>query len=221
MKMLKILLLIIPIAIAPFEGLAFAPAHPCFYPQDNAAKIKAIIGDTALWGPDFNALISSIKDWSAVGETKIEVFHGEAVGATQQATITLALSNASKFHENLSRSMKLDDSIKSVIPSAQTSRDDGSSRVVLLRRDERVNPTSYLLNGLSVQFVKERRGEPDRVTTQLLDTGDERRPIILTLYEYAGGAIVFAESDVTPPGTVERVILDAKKIQAAISPGGF
>ena len=65
--------------------------------------------------------------------------------------------------------------------------------------------------------VLERLGRPERVTTELLDDGTERRPIILTIYHYAGGVIAFAESDVAPrPGFINRVFLDVSAVTAAL-----
>src|SRR5258705_1816359 len=66
--------------------------------QDSKAKIKDILSDSTLWGDDFKALLASIKDWGESGETKIEAFANEAVGATPQADIAHALTQAAIFH---------------------------------------------------------------------------------------------------------------------------
>src|SRR6266851_8719419 len=198
-------------------------------PQDNQAKIKDILSDSTLWGHDFPALLASIKDWGESGETKIEVFADEAVGATPQADIAHALTQAAIFHRRMtvdkpsfrpqfeaSMQISASDAMNTVVPSAHSSKDDQSVRVVLLNSSA-ATQTSYLAPGLTIQQVQQRRGQPESVTTRLIDSGDERRPLVLRLYQYAQGAIVFAESDVTPrQGAVERVILDTAKISSAI-----
>jgi hypothetical protein len=51
----------------------------------------------------------------------------------------------------------------------------------------------------------------------LLDDGSEMRPVVLKLHHYAGGAVVFAESNLNPKaGAVDRVLLHAAVISAAI-----
>ena len=65
--------------------------------------------------------------------------------------------------------------------------------------------------------VRRRLGKEERVTTELLDDGTERRPVGLTLHFYAGGAIAFVESDHSVKiGSVDRVLLDASKISATL-----
>jgi hypothetical protein len=52
-------------------------------------------------------------------------------------------------------------------------------------------------------------GKPETITTLVIQSKRDMRPAILTLNSYAGGAIIFAESDLAPrPGLVDRVILD-------------
>jgi len=75
----------------------------------------------------------------------------------------------------------------------------------------------FLPDRLSMAMVRSRLGKEERVSTELLDDGTERRPVVLTLHHYAGGAIVFVESDLNPNiGSVDRVFLDAPKISASI-----
>ena len=74
----------------------------------------------------------------------------------------------------------------------------------------------FLKPGLTISDVEARLGKAERVTTEVLDDGTERRPVILTLHHYAGGAIIFVESDMNPNiHSVDRVFLDVSKISAA------
>jgi hypothetical protein len=181
--------------------------------QNNDAKMRQILNDPVIWGPDFKDLLSAVKDVRESGETKIEVFPEEAVNATPYANLVAALKEASKLHGLMSVD-------SGVTPSAHPSKDDGTGRVVLISKNEAApekKKTVYLAPGLTMETVRERNGSPESVTTRLIDSGDERRPLILKLYSYAGGAIVFAESDVTPVrGAVERVILDVNKISGVL-----
>ena len=182
--------------------------------QDNATKIRQILNDSVMWGPDFKDLLSAVKNVRESGETKIEVFQDEAVGATPYPDIPTALREASKLHALMNVTTS------TVTPSAHPSKDDATGRVVLISKNEVIpdgKKTVYLAPGLTMDTVRERSGAPESVTTRLIDSGDERRPLILKLYSYAGGAIVFAESDVAPvPGAVERVVLDVNKIAGLI-----
>ena len=193
----------------------------------DQSKIKAILSDASLWGEDFNALLANLKAIKNTGETKIEVFSNEAVGATPHATIEVALHEASELRLQMQKvrsfksqfrtlvNARAEDLHLKVAPSAHPSRDDESGRVVLLSNE--VKKTSYFPSGLTLKSIKDKHGAPEKVTKQLIDTGDERRPIVLTLYHYGDGAIMFAQSDLgEDPEMIERVILDTAKVSAAI-----
>ena len=191
-------------------------------------KIREILSDSTLWGDDFPALLANIRSWRRSGETRIEIFQNEAVGATPQANIRLALSAAARLHFLMKESPRFRTNFEavlkrraadvndSVVPSAQTSRDDIWWRVVMVKKSSAAQ-TLYLAPGLTMAKVQERSGPPESVTTRLIDSGDERRPLILKLYNYAQGSIAFAESNISPtPGTVDRVILDTTRISGVI-----
>jgi hypothetical protein len=110
-----------------------------------------------------------------------------------------------------------DAALKSVASATYLSRDDETARVMLLRRSESVRETQFLKPGLTISTVEERRGQPEQISYRRIEEeGDTRRPVVLKLHHYAGGAVKFAESNVTPAGVVERVILDVRKISSAI-----
>jgi hypothetical protein len=82
------------------------------------------------------------------------------------------------------------------------------------------SPSGFLNPKMTVAAVVERLGKPEKIVRQLIQTEKERRPIVLTLYTYAGNAIAFAESDISPiPGSVDRVILDVPSITAELFQG--
>lgn len=195
---------------------------------DVDTKIREILSDSTLWGDDFPALLANIRAWRRSGETSVEIFENEAVGATRHANIRLALSAAARLHFFMKESPRFRTNFEavlktraadvndSVVPSAQTSRDDISCRVVVVKKSSAAQ-TLYLAPGLTMTKVLERSGPPESVTTRLIDSGDERRPIVLKLYNYAQGSIAFAESNLSPTrGTVDRVILDTNRISGVI-----
>jgi hypothetical protein len=107
--------------------------------------------------------------------------------------------------------------LQNVSSAAYLSRDAESPRVMLLRRSESQRETQFLKPGLTISMVEERRGQPEQFSYRRIEEeGDTQRPVILKLHHYAGGAVKFAESNVTPAGVVERVILDVRKISSAI-----
>ncbi len=195
---------------------------------DANTKIMEILSDSTLWGDDFPALLANVRSWRRSGETRIEIFQHEAVGATPHANIRRALSAAARLHFLMKESPRFRTNFEavlktraadvndSVVPSAQTSRDDISSRVVVVNKSLAAQ-TLYLASELTMTKVQERCGPPESVTTRLIDSGDERRPVVLKLYNYAQGSIAFAESNLSPTrGTVDRVILDINKISDVI-----
>ena len=75
----------------------------------------------------------------------------------------------------------------------------------------------YIVQGVRIDTLIARYGKPDRVTTMLLDDGSERRPIGLTVYWFAGGAVAFATADVNDdPRWVDRAYLDTRAVSRAI-----
>jgi hypothetical protein len=91
--------------------------------------------------------------------------------------------------------------------------EDGTRRLAL-RRD---NPT-FLRTGIKLAVIEERYGKPQRVFTEIVESQGERRPAVLTVYEYDGGAVRFASSDFSRfPGSVDRVFLDLAALERALA----
>lgn len=213
-------------------------------PRDEPAMIRDILADDAIWGEDFTALLATLKDWGEAGQREIEVFGNEAgepeaaaapspseeAAAKARARLLNSLleQGTTKFKAEFEARLKeggdggqrekwsADAAIKEVSPAVYPSRDDEAPRVMMLLRSEAAGGTQYLQPGLTISTVEGRRGEPEQVSYRRIDSDDERRPVVLKLHHYAGGAVKFAESNVTPPGTVERVILDVRKISRTI-----
>jgi len=66
---------------------------------------------------------------------------------------------------------------------------------------------------IKISTIKKELGAPERVGTRVLNARGEERPLILTLYSYAKGTIVFAEADIAPePGLLNRVYINVPNL---------
>ena len=61
-----------------------------------------------------------------------------------------------------------------------------------------------------------RRRDEEQVSQQVIQTKYERRPTILTKYQYASGAVVFATSNLKPNGKLDRVFLNTEAVSQAL-----
>jgi hypothetical protein len=194
-------------------------------PEEKANAIAKIFSEPGLWGKDYRAALASLPAWNRLGEKKVAVFAERVVGASPQKTREEAQTQAEKFTETVkalrpkpapkfealfkARGSELGQLKMEVIPSFS---DDDLAHLAT------TGPAlQFLPPRLALATVKERLGPPEKVSTEVIQGQGERRPVILTLYTYAGGAVVFAESDMVPkPGSVDRVILDVPAITAAL-----
>jgi hypothetical protein len=82
--------------------------------------------------------------------------------------------------------------------------EDGSIRVAWVPQ----RSIELLPEALSMKTVQERMGKPETIKRIAVDNERGARPVVLTLYSYVDGAVVYAENDFAPtPGFVDRVIL--------------
>jgi hypothetical protein len=97
----------------------------------------------------------------------------------------------------------------------QAFREDSSYHVVW-----RAPASQFLAPGLTVETVRESLGPPEETRDVVVQSEGDRRPVILTLNVYLGGAVIFAEADVAPrPGLVDRVLLDSRLLSDALFGG--
>lgn len=204
-------------------GITLSAAAALRQTPAKAPAVVPILSDRALWGEEFYGLLAFLPDFQNAGEQRIAIFADRVVGARRSESLREAQRRARALDQDLRRGP--DRSLTTVVnrlfqvqkpPAVNATAiqflDDRSYRVAVLAPDAR-----FLARGLKTATVLERLGRPERVTTELLDDGTERRPIILTIYHYAGGAIAFAESDVAPrPGFINRVFLDVSAVTAAL-----
>src|SRR5207247_976595 len=77
-----------------------------------------------------------------------------------------------------------------VAPQPAPSVDDGALHLAIAI----ASPDPVLAPGLTIETVQSVIGPPDSTARQTIQNGFERRPVVLRLYRYAGGAIAFATS---------------------------
>jgi hypothetical protein len=202
--------------------LVFGLAFPVVGQDDQSSTVTRILTIRALWGQDFPAALSSLPYWSRVGERTVVVFHDRIIGATPFRTAEAAQPARITLSEQLSQSAPSPAPAFIDLLSGVTGRpspfrsdvvrgsDDGSYRVAI------VGPSpQFLPPGLTVEMVESLIGPAQAVTSQVIQTEGERRPVILTLHSYAGGAVIFAESDFAPkPGLIDRSILNVPDVSA-------
>jgi hypothetical protein len=193
--------------------------------QVARASLAKIFSDRTLWGRDFSAVLAFLESWSRIDEQKIYVFPDRVVGGKRHKTREDAQQAATKLIEAMKATrprprpefLELLRGVPAQAPDQLRVEvitflpDDESLHVAWTSRSMR-----FLGQNLSVATVRERLGPPEKTTLELIQNETERRPVVLTLHSYAGGAVVFAESDWATPGYVDRVILDVPAIRAAL-----
>jgi len=189
--------------------------------QAQETRLEDILTDQSLWGEDFPSALKTIEAFTRAGERQVSIFPDKILGRTNYASRAQAESNRYKLAQGLkvtpkARSLKLE----SFMTQARTAL---AAQIIQFSDDRtfRISTTGvsaqFLERGLTISDVEKRLGKAERVTTEVLDDGTERRPVILTLHHYAGGAIIFVESDVNPNiHSVDRVFLDVSKISATL-----
>jgi hypothetical protein len=186
--------------------------------SSQGRTIEDILADQALWGEGFPSALAALPALTRTGERRVWVLPDRIIGGNKYANREEADAMATKLAEELKnpqkpRSPRFNALIAKAVPL--------KAEVYYLIEDRSYRISApgpqFLPARLSIADVRKRLGKEERVTTELLDDGTERRPVVLTLHHYAGGAIVFVESDMNPNiGSVDRVFLDAPKISATI-----
>lgn len=192
--------------------------------QNREDLIRRILSDTRLWGKDFPAVLATLPAFNGAGENVITVLPDRIVGERKFKS----LDEAGREAENVSKYLNLGQNkfrpefeplfernfrerAITLKPEAFNFLDDDTKRVGVLRRG-----SQFLAPGLTIATVRKILGEPEKITREVLDNG-ERRPIILKIHHYAGGAIAFAVSNwTTRPGDIDRAFLNVPAVTAAI-----
>jgi hypothetical protein len=207
--------------LVPLASVLVTPASG---QADKSAAIARILTTRALWGKDFAAGLASLPHWNSAGERAVAIFPDRIVGATPFRTAEEAQTRRGALSQALgqrrpSAAPAFTDLLRGIADRALPLRseaapfsDDDYYRIVLTAPG-----SQFLAAGLTAAQVEALLGNPESVTTQLIQNDTERRPVVLTLRSYAEGAIVFAESDWAPrPGGIDRVLIDVPAVSAVV-----
>jgi hypothetical protein len=175
--------------------------------------LAKVINDRELFGDDGIAAIRAASAWRGAVKRFVIVEPAQVVADQPVAEV-----DAAAVSDLQSRTTQA----SAGAPAARASTfravvvfmpEDGTRRLAL-RRD---NPT-FLKTGIKLAVIEQRYGKPQRVFTEIMESQGERRPAILTIYEYDGGAVRFASSDFSRfPGSVDRVFLDLAALERALA----
>lgn len=175
------------------------------------------LSDPAIFGPDIGAVIRVLPAFAAAGENRVWVFTDRVAGTKKYPSLDEGKRAAKAISDRGERVMS--PTLPLPPPRVHITALDG-----LRLRDDRavhvaaqVAGAQFLAAGLHMDTVEQRLGKPERHEQILIDDGTERYPLVLELYYYQGGAIVFATREGTSdPRLVDRVIFDADRITAAL-----
>ncbi len=192
--------------------------------QRTSVSLQRILTDSVLWGKDFPIVLANLPSWGEVGENNVSVFRDRVLGGTAYPDSARAQPAVTRVRDALNRpkgtpqpefAALLDVALKTPAPfqtAVTLFGEDHSARIAWAA------PTLQLLaDSLTVARVQQRLGAPETVVQRLIQTERDHRPAVLTLRSYAGGAVVFIETDWAPrPGFVDRVVLDTRTVSAAL-----
>jgi hypothetical protein len=191
--------------------------------QQPPLTLQRILSDDTLWGSDYPSLLTRLRALRDSGERTVYVFADRAAGATASRTQADVQTRATRLTTLMAQPAALQ------APYAQLQQRAAAPGGAALRAEAvrlrdgdgyhlaitRAAGLELLRPGLTVAAVRARLGPPEKVIEQAIQNEGERKPVILTLHQYAGGAIAFAESNMAEPGVVERVVLNLNTVVQA------
>jgi len=193
--------------------------------------LPQVLGHPELWGKDFPAALAQIESWRQAGEATVAVFPDKMVGEKRYASRDEAGAASERLRQAQAAALpqprgKLPGDLLQRLSEASKQLPRFRAEVQAFREDSSYHvvwsaPASqFLAPGLTVAKVRESLGPPEETRDVVVQSEGDRRPVILTLNVYLGGAVIFAEADVAPrPGLVDRVLLDSRALSDALFGG--
>jgi len=186
--------------------------------------LATILTNKTVWGKDFGSVLANLQGWTEIGEQKIAVFPSRVEGTNRlpatEAQRKAQQSTRSFGAQKIEPDPRFRDMLRNFLQArppitAKTVKaPDGESNYVAWSQ---TRPTQLLAPGLMATTVREQFGAPDRSTRELIQTQDERRPIVLKKYHYANDSAIFAEQDFSPkPGSIDRVLLNVNTVKDTV-----
>jgi hypothetical protein len=192
--------------------------------QQPPPTLQRILSDDTLWGTDYPSILTRLRPLRDSGERTAYVFTDRAAGASANRTQADVQTRATRLTTLMAQPVALQAPYTQLQQRAAAAPNAAGLRAEALRlRDgdgfhlaiTRAAGLQLLAPGLTIAAVRARLGPPEKVTEQTIQNEGERKPVILTLHQYAGGAIAFAESNMAEPGVVERVVLNLNTVVQA------
>lgn len=188
--------------------------------QVPESSLLRILSNRAVFGKDFGGVLRSLPAWNSYGEHEVAIFPHQVVGATPHDTREEAQKGAAQLNQTL---LKAQAQFKSEFSAlAQAAPTPLRAEAIAFPEDDsyRVAVTDsslQLLNPeLTLARLKQELGAPQRVVYRTVQNKTERRPLQLTVYEYADGQIAFATPDLSlHPGIIDRVLLNVRAVSDA------
>ena len=187
--------------------------------------VLKILSNHALWDVEFASTVKYLHSWKKLDQSNVILFRDQllsskayqngpdaerAAARLQEILFDRQPSFAPSFADLLRRADGAPPTVKVIDFFA----DDDSYRVGWA-----CTPGTSFTKALTIKIVRDELGEPQGGVSHEIVRSERggRRPVVLTLYRYADGAITYAESDLADkPGRVDRVLLDISKLSAVI-----
>ena len=186
----------------------------------SGGTLTKILTDRSLWGKDFAASLARIPSWNRVGEAKVVLFMDRAMGNSPYETRQQAEAAAAKLSQAMGMApVRPVPDFLSMLEGAQQvpfrvevmPYADDSFHVALID-----SSLQLISSDLTPARLEERLGRPERVSTVAIQGKGDRRGVVLTLYQYAGSKVAFAQADLSPRlDFIDRVFLDVPAVMAA------
>lgn len=190
--------------------------------QQPPSGLQRILADQELWGADYPAVLTRLRALQDNGERTVYIFADRAAGAVAARNQSDVQPRAARMAAQIARPAALQAPFAQLQQRAAPANAVIRAEAIRLRDGDgfhlaltRAAGLQLLRPALTIEAVRARLGPPERVTQQTIQSEGERRPVILTLHQYAGGTIAFAESNMAEPGVVERVVLELNAAVAA------
>lgn len=189
--------------------------------QPRRMNTFQILTNPNLWRQDFALVLAQLPALQRAGESKLLVFPDKAVSGTAVRTPDEARNQRQKIETAMEQMRANPTPLARKLMARTTPRSLKTDVLANFPEDDSARVATESLQlfpaGMRVETVRRQLGAPEKTTRVMVESEGERRPLILTLYSYAGGAVVFAEADIAPrPGAVDRVILDIPAVTSAL-----
>ena len=220
----------IVLAVAIGTAVAYvAPGSVATTSPSPSNSIIDILSDKSLWGKDALFLFSHLSSWSRSGDTSMHVYPQGAMGVTKYGSDGDARKAARGIAALLGGPQPAIDArvaaaLRPIAGAASPAA--GLNILPRFKEDDAIRirwgaeDLQLLAPDLTIRQVTTRLGAPERIIRKAIMNETERRPVGLTIYSYAGGAIQFAESSLARNrGIVDRDILNLPAVTANLFVG--